>query len=419
MRTLRERLRDYHQGKPSPSAAEPPDVSRCGEMPGFVWMENDWGKYLLGRKVYSLETGEGLYRLGDLYEENVKGLELITRQRIESVGVEDLLFFDTETTGLGTGAGTTIFLYGLGYFREGSFILEQFFLPELSQEPALLADFAKKLEGFKVIVSYNGKGYDWSLVNTRFSLNRLPLPDHLIHGDLLHSARKLWKRRLASCRLQEVEAHCLLIRREGDIQGSLAPEFYFEFLRSRQYQLLEGVFRHNRLDILSLVHLLTHLLRCLGGHADHIHASEKLALGKWFLEAGDVEQGIEWLEKALEDRNLARSLRGEAYRLLAERWKRTKEWEKAVNCWKRWTGESGWDITPFVELAKYYEHHAGNGERALDFTRQAMDVLLNKKMIRRSALIGKQMEELKHRESRLLEKQRKKAPYLELFDSLD
>lgn len=419
MRTLRERLRDYHQGKASPPATEQPASPQNDELPGFFWMENDLGRYLLTRKVYPLATGEGLYRLGDLYKENLEGMALITRKKVESVRVEDLLFFDTETTGLGTGAGTTIFLFGLGYFREGSFILEQFFLPELSQEPALLADFSKKLELFKVIVSYNGKGYDWSLVDTRFSLHRLPLPDHLIHGDLLHSARKLWKRRLPSCRLHEVEAHCLLIRRKEDIQGYMAPQYYFEFLRSRQYHLLEGVFRHNRSDILSLVHLLTHILRRLGGSADDAEASEKLALGKWLLEAGDVERGVEWLEKALEDQSLARSLRGEVYRLLAERWKREKEWDKAVCCWERWTGEPGWDITPFVELAKYYEHQDRNADRALVYTRQAMDLLLNKKMIHRSSLIRKQMEELKHRESRLLEKQKKKAPYLELFDNPD
>ena len=37
---------------------------------------------------------------------------------------EDILFLDTETTGLAGGAGTVAFLVGLGYFTGGGFAVE-------------------------------------------------------------------------------------------------------------------------------------------------------------------------------------------------------------------------------------------------------------------------------------------------------
>ncbi|MBA4494945.1 ribonuclease H-like domain-containing protein [Paenactinomyces guangxiensis] len=413
MRSLRDRLRDIHHKKITPPPTKTSPEQDTTQWQGFSWQENEWGKYLAKRTQYSLELGEGLYQLHELYREDLGLLEMITHKK-ERINIEDLLFFDTETTGLGTGTGVAIFLFGLGYFQEDSFVLEQLFLPDISSEPSLLHDFASRINQFKGIISYNGKAFDWNLVASRFSLHRLPLPGHLSQGDLLYPARRLWKKCLPSCRLQEVESSCLHIRRKEDVPGYLAPQLYFEFLRSRQFSLLEGVFQHNRLDILSLVYLLIHLLKALNGTTAQVNADEKIAIGKWLMEWGQHERATQRLEGVLEDQALSRSLRGEVYQTLAGWWKREKNWPKAIRCWEQWLQEAGWDITPYVELAKYYEHQEHNVDQAIHYTRQAIDLLLQKKMLRRSSLIQKQMGELKHRENRLLEKQSKKGSPLDL-----
>ena len=53
------------------------------------------------------------------------------------------------------------------------------------------------------------------------------------HLDLLFGARRLWKLRLDSCRLVDLENQILGVEREGDLPGEMIPYCYFEFLRTQ------------------------------------------------------------------------------------------------------------------------------------------------------------------------------------------
>ena len=62
------------------------------------------------------------------------------------------------------------------------------------------------------------------------------VPQLAAHLDLLHPARVLWRLRLGSVRLVELERHVLDAerlgwRREDDVASALIPEYYFEYLR--------------------------------------------------------------------------------------------------------------------------------------------------------------------------------------------
>jgi hypothetical protein len=121
----------------------------------------------------------------------------------------------------------------------------------------MLEALAHALAGFAHVVTYNGKLFDVPLLEARFRLNRVPFPlAAASHLDLLHPARRLWKLRLESCRLQSLESALLGVARRGDIPGEEIPRAYFRYVRSRDPAAVGRIFEHNRVDIVSLAALL-------------------------------------------------------------------------------------------------------------------------------------------------------------------
>ncbi len=171
--------------------------------------------------------------------------------------LEDLLFFDTETTGLAGGTGTVPFLVGFGYVADGHFIVEQHLLPDLGFEEPLLGRFAAALERRPYLVSFNGKSFDWPLVRTRAQLAQQPLGTPAAHCDLLHIARRLFRAETEHFRLSALERAILGFERFDDLPSAQVPERYFDYLRTRDAQPLAAVLKHNFWDILSLLRLLS------------------------------------------------------------------------------------------------------------------------------------------------------------------
>ena len=68
----------------------------------------------------------------------------------------------------------------------------------------------------------------------RFRMARARHPfDRMEHLDLLFGAQRLWKLRLESCRLVELENRILGVERQGDLPGEMIPYYYFEYLRNQ------------------------------------------------------------------------------------------------------------------------------------------------------------------------------------------
>ncbi len=144
-------------------------------------------------------------------------------------------FLDTETTGLAGGTGTYAFLIGVGRVTPEGFRVRQFFMRDYAEEASLLCALSAHLAQFDVLVTYNGKAYDQPLLETRFEWHvraRLSVP--MAHLDLLLGARRLWKLRLESCRLVDLERQILGVEREGDLPGEMIPYVYFEYLRTER-----------------------------------------------------------------------------------------------------------------------------------------------------------------------------------------
>jgi uncharacterized protein YprB with RNaseH-like and TPR domain len=175
-----------------------------------------------------------------------------------------LLCLDTETTGLGTATGTYVFLVGLGWWEADRFRQIQLLLPDQSEERAFLAALAAQVPRNAWLVTYNGRGFDWPLLVTRYRMDRSAVPSHAGHLDLLPLVRRLFRHRIGDARLRTVETSLLGVRRVADVEGPEIPGRYLSFLRDGSADLLADVVRHNAQDVRSLAVLLAHLAERYG-----------------------------------------------------------------------------------------------------------------------------------------------------------
>lgn len=180
--------------------------------------------------------------------------------RRDALDARQLMFFDTETTGLAGGSGTRAFMIGAADWHEGALRVRQLLITAMAGEAAMLDAFRQWLRPDTVLVSYNGKCYDAPLLATRFRLNRMgtPLADRP-HVDLLYPTRRRYRGRWENCRLATIERRALNVVREDDLPGSEAPAAWLSYLRGGSALNLRRVLAHNDRDVATLAELMLHL----------------------------------------------------------------------------------------------------------------------------------------------------------------
>lgn len=183
-----------------------------------------------------------------------------TFDRGDAIDPHDLLFFDTETTGLAGGTGTRAFMVGVSDWHQGHLRIRQLTIASISAEAAMLDALAGWVHPRSVLCSYNGKCYDAPLLATRYRLARRAHPlAGLRHVDLLYPTRRRYRGVYENCRLATIERQVLKVVREDDLPGSEAPAAWLGYLRGGGSGLLRRVLAHNRQDVISLSRLLRHL----------------------------------------------------------------------------------------------------------------------------------------------------------------
>jgi uncharacterized protein len=292
---------------------------------------------------------------------------------------EKWLFLDTETTGLAGGTGTYAFLVGLAWWDAGGLQVEQLFLRDFSEEHSLLHELASRLAERPVLVTFNGKSFDWPLLESRFTMTRaIRVPRLAAHLDLLHPARALWKLRLGSVRLVELERHVLEAERLGwhrgdDVASALIPQFYFDYLRGGTADPLAGVVKHNQMDLRGLAALFGKINSLLD-ERQSLATEESLdlfGLSKFLQRRGDHERAHSTCVKAL-DAGLPAEFRLRATRELALMAKRRGDGESAATLWHELAGDPTDGIEACEQLAIHYERKAKNFEHALEFAQLAL-----------------------------------------------
>lgn len=365
--------------------------ARVDSPPWRAAEEEDCLAQLLGAVVAANRFGEHLairnwYSTPEYTEPSTVTLELLSRTRGEFLSrkmraaLEDpsrWLFLDTETTGLAGGTGTYAFLIGVAWWDAGGLQVEQFFMRDFTEEHSLLQELAARITQRPVLVTFNGKSFDWPLLENRFAMTRsIAAPKPAVHLDLLHPARALWKLRLGSVRLMELERRVLHAERLGwhrrnDVDSALIPQQYFDYLRGGPAVPLAGVVRHNQMDLRGLAALFGEINRMLSESADLPEEYESLdlfGLSRFLERRGDSARAQIACAQALAI-GLPGDVQGRAQKELAGMAKRRGEHERAAAIWEEMVRDAHDEIHACEQLAIYYERRAKDFERAREYAK--------------------------------------------------
>src|SRR6266436_433371 len=291
---------------------------------------------------------------------------------------EKWLFLDTETTGLAGGTGTYAFLIGIAWWDSGGLQLEQFMMRDFSEEHSVLLELAARIAERPVLVTFNGKTFDWPLLESRYLMTRcIRVPELAAHLDLLHPARAVWKLRLGSVKLVDLERHVLDIERlgwhrEDDVPSSMIPQFYFNYLRGGSPAPLAGVVRHNGMDLRGLAALfgkLNALLDCQ--QREQSEALDLFGLSRYLQRRGEATKA-ESACVAARERGLPLPFDTRARRELAQMAKRRGEHAAAVAIWEELLEDASCRCAACEELALYHERRTKDFKKALEFARAGL-----------------------------------------------
>jgi len=321
--------------------------------------------------------------------------------RLGSEGLDRILFLDTETSGLAGGTGTFAFLVGLGFRSAEGFNVLQLFMRDPGQEQAFLSALGVIANRFEHVVTFNGKSFDIPLLNTRHVLNGAATPfGQMAHVDLLPLARRLWRNRMSSRALKDLEIEILHVPRSQDeVPGWMIPEIYFDYLRSGDARPLAGVFYHNAMDILSLAALFNFCSDLLDQPLEikEVPGLDLAAIARLFEEMEHIDLAVSVYEESLRKGDLPLQFYLETIQRFADLHRKKERWLEAVTLWKK-AAEHRW-VDAFIELAKFYEHHEKDYQAALVWTEQALVEIYQIQMpYWRQKVMA---DELMHRRSRL------------------
>jgi uncharacterized protein len=435
------------EAPPARACERPQEHDPLGRLLGAQVRRNRFGEHLSLRQWYATP---------EMFLPDAQSLSLLLPAAHAARGVlesasdpRQWLFLDTETTGLAGGTGTYAFLVGLAWWDASGLQVEQLFMRDLDEEHSLLSELAERMEKRRVLLTFNGKSFDWPLLETRYRMTRaIAANAPRLHLDLLHPARQLWRLRLGSVRLKELERHVLEgsggrldWTRQDDIDSAMIPQIYFEYLRGAPAEPLAGVFRHNQMDLRGLAALAGKIFGLFCGNgtapADRAGAPDALdlyGLSRLVRRRGESARARELYERALRA-GLPQPVACLAKRELAQLAKRERDFARATSLWEELRGAAGmvrWRKAPGAaiedaqkaleaaieaaeQLAMYYEHRAKQPVRAAELTRHALGQLRGDRQITRiESPRARKMEARLERRLARLERHGAAAPWRRL-----
>jgi uncharacterized protein YprB with RNaseH-like and TPR domain len=344
------------------------EPERLEQILGATAKKNQHGEYL------SLRCWSGEPRQ---YTPNIQALRLLMPEAPEEVAdSEQWLFLDTETTGLAGGSGTYAFLVGLAWWEGGGLEIEQLFMREHSEERSLLHALGERMAEHRVLVTFNGKSFDWPLLETRYRMSRkIAFPTPRAHLDFLYPARNLWRLRLGSVRLSQLERHVLGWDRGTDLMSDLIPRIYLDFVRGAPPERLIPVFHHNQMDLRGLAGLSSRIL-CLLSDAETQGQDglELFGVSRICEKRGNATRARKLYEQSIASVLPIETDRA-ARRSLARLAKRDGDFAVACELWRNASGNSRPGYEAYEQLAIYHEHKARDPHQAREVVRQALDEL--------------------------------------------
>jgi len=388
--TLREKMASI-LGREQPRAGVVPRTNRVRgarelkELPFWV-EEHPAGPVCLFRETLAASYRVGRVPVAPGYSADPELLSLLALDpALSTRAPARALYFDLETTGL-AGAAVVPFVVGLAFFDdEGQLVIEQIFLRTPADEAAMLAYLSEHIRRADMLVSFNGRSYDWPLLETRCVMQRMPRPEPPPHLDLLTVGRRLHKKRIGRCRLKNIESEVLGFERHDDIEGADVAPRYSHYLRTGDEEAVKAVIDHNRWDVASMAALVgiygepfvpdvlaantprsspDGLAGTGAGDATsgHLHDEDLVSMAETLKRAKAFERAAETAERAVRA-GVGPAALGARARIAKARGDRAQ----ALRDFEQLAGEVD-DPAVRLELAKLYEHYLKDPARAREVT---------------------------------------------------
>ncbi len=169
---------------------------------------------------------------------------------------EDILFFDIETTGF-SGDTSQLYLIGCVYFDGFGWRLIQWFADTKASEPQLLDAFFSFMKDFRLLVHFNGDGFDIPYLTK--CCRRLGLSHSFDQIESLDIYKKIKPLRsllgLESMKQKAIEAF-LGVSREDVYTGGQLIDIYRQYLYTKDPELLNLLLLHNADDLKGMTSIL-------------------------------------------------------------------------------------------------------------------------------------------------------------------
>jgi uncharacterized protein YprB with RNaseH-like and TPR domain len=362
------------QSSPAPDTSRdiPARYRKMAQSLGGELVEHAAGRFVMVKRFFPFDYRHGIVSLDETLSQNEFPLSAFSAlERDGQVDLSRIVYFDTETTGLG-GVGIVPFLIGCGSMVDRGFEVRQYLIPDYSDEAAMLEVLQEEFGEDKCIVTYNGAAFDLPVVRDRLIVNRVAR--EIVFGehiDLLHSARRLFKRRLKECNLTHIERRLFEFHRQDDIPGYLVPSVFFDWLATEQLDKMVDVLTHNRHDIVSLHFLLAHVASAFATEGAVLDQTDDLySLSRVYRRRNRTPQVLNLCKRIVDETTGAVNQEMQLFHAAAL--KRSGDWEQAVAIWLELSNsDSREGYRACLELAIYHEHRSRDIASALTFASRA------------------------------------------------
>lgn len=169
------------------------------------------------------------------------------------IRLEDILFFDIETTGFSP-LHTNLYLIGCVFYRDDKWQVYQWFSEHYEEEPVILYQFFTHLKQFKIIIHYNGFGFDIPYLEKKCRQYALPYSFDSLQGIDLYKEISSYKDILKVPNLKQKTIETFLgIKRDDVYTGGELISLYHEYVNSSDKNHLEKLLLHNFEDVIGML----------------------------------------------------------------------------------------------------------------------------------------------------------------------
>lgn len=152
--------------------------------------------------------------------------------------VDEIIFFDIETTGLSPKT-SYLYLIGLTYYHNNSWHLTQWLLKDPNHEIKLLNLLTNKIKSYKRIIHYNGDSFDIPYLIYKYKLYKLENPFSNIDSFDLYKKVNPYRKtfHFPNLKLKTLE-HYFGFKRKDKYSGRDLIDIYSQFVGRCQYEKL-------------------------------------------------------------------------------------------------------------------------------------------------------------------------------------